>query len=252
MSQPFYLIANWKMHFLESEAKALYGAFVEFAEMDAAVKVWVAAPAVHLPILQQVRSGKVPYGAQNVHFELSGAYTGEISVPMVRDCGGTFSLVGHSERRILFHESEELLGKRAEGALRQGLNIVYCVGETLDQRESHQTMSVLENQFATISELVGSYNNGELLIAYEPVWAIGTGRVASTDEIAEAHLHLKTLAAQAGNPMLPVLYGGSVKPQNIEEIATLDDVDGALVGGASLDSDSFRSLYQKSAAALNR
>lgn len=232
------------MHFGQAEAVERYQGFSEFAsqEENCPVKVWVAAPFVHLPALQQAASRAVPFGSQNVHFEESGAFTGEISVPMVKDCGGSFSLVGHSERRTLFAESEELLFQRAEGALRQGLKVVYCIGETLDEREAQKTDSVLQAQLSTINELLLKYTS-EILIAYEPVWAIGTGKVATVEEIASAHQTVKAAAANVGVEYLPVLYGGSVKPQNIDTIACLPEVDGALVGGASLEVDSFGALF---------
>lgn len=239
------------MHLLSAEAKELYGQFVELVassgqmEADSPVKVRVAVPSVHLPLLQRDCSSLVEYGTQNVHHEPSGAFTGEISVPMIRDYGGSFSLVGHSERRILFGESEDLLAQRLEGALQQGLPVVYCIGETLAEREAGETESILEKQYGTIAHLVERYPH-LVTIAYEPVWAIGTGKVASPQEIETAHQKIKSLVVRNSldMPSPPVLYGGSVKAENIESLLGISVVDGALVGGASLHIDTFRPLLE--------
>jgi len=253
MSRSFHLAANWKMHFVASEARSLYESVVAMVEATEQresankVSVSVAAPAVHLAALSAVRSPMVEYGSQNIHHEKSGAFTGEISVPMVQDYGATFALVGHSERRIMFGETEVLLAQRAEGALQQGLRIIYCVGETLEQREQGETSQVLNTQMSTIGHLCDKFFD-LITIAYEPVWAIGTGKVASPEEIQRAHQEVKALgrAFAPSKSDLPVLYGGSVKPDNIQSLLEISEVDGALVGGASLSFDSFRALYEGS------
>jgi triosephosphate isomerase len=239
------------MHLLSAEARDLYSQFVELVASsgqiaaDSPVKVRVAAPSVHLPLLQRQGSSLVEYGAQNVHHEPSGAFTGEISVPMIRDYGGGFSLVGHSERRLLFGESENLLAQRLEGALHQGLPVVYCIGETLVERESGATESVLETQCETITHLVERFSH-LITLAYEPVWAIGTGKVASPQEIETAHKKIKSLLVGNCSDQTPsrVLYGGSVKADNIKSLLEIPEVDGVLVGGASLNIDTFRPLFQ--------
>lgn len=238
------------MHLLSAEARELYRQFVELVASssqtaaDSPVTVRVAAPSVHLPLLQRHSSPLVEYGTQNVHHEPSGAFTGEISVPMIRDYGGSFSLVGHSERRILFGESEDLLAQRFEGALHQGLPVVYCIGETLAEREAGETESVLETQYGTIAHLVERFAH-LITLAYEPVWAIGTGKVASPEEIEAAHKKIKSLVLKNGLEIPPpVLYGGSVKADNIRSLLDIPEVDGALVGGASLSLETFGPLFE--------
>lgn len=249
MTKPFFLVANWKMHFTPSEAASLYREFGSFLSEENPVHLWVSAPAISLPALGEAANPKIPFGSQNVHFEDSGAFTGEISVPMVKSVGGTFTLVGHSERRTLFHEEDDLLTKRALGALHKGLKVVFCVGETLEEREGGKTEAVLKEQLQTVIPLFQEFPNA-LVVAYEPVWAIGTGKVASEEEIQSAHSAIKTVMKSSSETPLPVLYGGSVKPENIQGIAALPDVNGALVGGASLKKESFQALYEKAAASL--
>ncbi|MCB0321774.1 MAG: triose-phosphate isomerase, partial [Bdellovibrionales bacterium] len=223
MAGCFYLVANWKMHFTPSEATEVYSQFVnlmssgEYSKEQ--VQMWVASPAVSLLALQSRKSPSVRYGSQNVHYEDSGAFTGEISAPMVLSCGGEFSLVGHSERRHLFGEGDDLLQKRTTGALRHGLDVIFCIGEQLSDREKGQTNEVLAQQITPVLSLMDEYQS-KLLLAYEPVWAIGTGKVATTTEIQSAHHFIKDFCkTKTSNSVVPVvLYGGSVKPDNIREI----------------------------------
>jgi triosephosphate isomerase len=177
-----------------------------------------------------VDAGLTTY-AQNVHWEPEGAYTGEIGAPLLQDLGVTGAIVGHSERRQYFGETDLGVARRAHAALQAGLGVIACVGETWEQRESRDTETVLRVQVESIGDLCGTHDN--LVIAYEPVWAIGTGKTATPTLAQEAHAFIKSLLAA------PVLYGGSVKPDNAEELLAQPDVDGALVGGASLDIDSF-------------
>jgi triosephosphate isomerase (TIM) len=170
--------------------------------------------------------------AQNVHWEPEGAFTGEISVPLLLELGVTGSLVGHSERRQLFGETDEGVARRAAAALEAGLDVIACVGETLEQREADETEDVLRRQVSVLEP------HERLVIAYEPVWAIGTGRTATPEMAQQAHSFIKSLLDA------PVLYGGSVKPDNAAELLAQPDVDGALVGGASLDVDSFRAICE--------
>jgi triosephosphate isomerase (TIM) len=170
--------------------------------------------------------------AQNVHWEPEGAFTGEISVPLLLELGVTGSLVGHSERRQLFGETDDGVVRRAASALEAGLDVIACVGETLEQREADETEDVLRRQVSVLDP------HERLVIAYEPVWAIGTGRTATPEMAQQAHSFIKSLLDA------PVLYGGSVKPDNAAELLAQPDVDGALVGGASLDVDSFRAICE--------
>jgi triosephosphate isomerase (TIM) len=174
--------------------------------------------------------------AQNVHWEAEGAYTGEISAEMLLDIGVIGSIVGHSERRQYFGETDESAWSRAEHALEAGLAVIYCIGELEAEREAGHTEEVLRRQLSVLAR------HERLVVAYEPVWAIGTGKTATPEQAQEAHALIKSLC------QLPVLYGGSVKPENAEELLAQPDVDGALVGGASLDAESFTAICQTAAA----
>ena len=185
-----------------------------------------------------VEAGLTTY-AQNVHWEPEGAYTGEISAPLLLELGVVGSLVGHSERRQYFGETDETVARRTRAALDAGLRVIACVGETQEERDGGDTEIVLRIQVDAIREACGGKDG--LVLAYEPVWAIGTGRTATPELAQEAHAFIKSLLDR------PVLYGGSVKPENAEELMAQPDVDGALVGGASLDVDSFASICRAAA-----
>jgi triosephosphate isomerase len=187
-----------------------------------------------------VQAGLTTY-AQNVHWEAEGAYTGEISAPMLLGLGVAGSLVGHSERRQYFGESDEGVARRATAALAAGLGVIACVGETQEQRDAGDTEAVLRVQVGAIRDACGAHER--LVLAYEPIWAIGTGRTATPAMAQEAHAFVKTLLDR------PVLYGGSVKPDNAVELMAQPDVDGALVGGASLQAESFAAICEAAAAA---
>ena len=209
------IAGNWKM-FRGPDPAAL-----------AALDAIVCPPYTQLR--ECVDAGLTTY-AQNVHWEAEGAYTGEISAPMLLELGVTGSLVGHSERRQYFGETDETVAKRTRAALDAGLNVIACVGETLAERESGETENVLRRQLAVLDP------HPNLVLAYEPVWAIGTGLTATPEMAQEAHAFIKSLLDA------PVLYGGSVKPDNAAALLAQPDVDGALVGGASLDVDSFTAI----------
>ena len=211
---------NWKM-FNGPDPGALRSALGDLPHV-------VAPPYTRLRAC--VEAGLTTY-AQNVHWENEGAFTGEISAPMLRSLGVTGTIVGHSERRLYFGETDLGVARRAHAALQAGLAVIACVGETWEQRESGDTETVLRVQVESVRDLCGTHDH--LVIAYEPVWAIGTGKTATPDLAQEAHAFIKSLLDR------PVLYGGSVKPENASELLAQPDVDGALVGGASLDIDSF-------------
>ena len=217
------IAANWKMFKTQAETRAFCAAFTAPAGVD----VVVCPPFTALAVAVE---GSVTVYAQNVHWADEGAFTGEISVPMLKELGVAGSLVGHSERRQLFGETDEDTARRAEHALDSGLRVIACVGETEQEREAGQTESVLARQIAPLPR------HPDLVIAYEPVWAIGTGKTATPVIAQEAHAHIRSLIDA------PVLYGGSVKPDNAAELLSQPAVDGALVGGASLDPDSFRAI----------
>jgi triosephosphate isomerase (TIM) len=222
------IAGNWKMFHGPREAEAFLAAFLPPPGVD----VVVCPPYVSLR--EAVASG-LPTYAQNVHWEPEGAFTGEISAEMLLEVGVRGSIVGHSERRQHFGETDETTARRAERALDAGLAVIACVGETEDEREAGATEDVLRRQVSVLPE------HERLVVAYEPVWAIGTGKTATPDMAREAHAFVKSLLD------VPVLYGGSVKPENAEELLAQPDVDGALVGGASLDVESFTAICRTAA-----
>jgi triosephosphate isomerase len=234
------IAGNWKMFKGPHEARVFASRIRQLPELASRVDVVVCPPAVSLAAAVQglgARS-KVRVYAQNIHWELEGAFTGEISAPMVLDVGCKGTLVGHSERRQLFGETDETVRMRAETALEQGLSVIACVGETEAEREAGEAEAVLRRQVSALPR------HPALVIAYEPVWAIGTGRTATPDTAQEAHAFIKSLHPTR------VLYGGSVNPDNAAVLLEQPDVDGALVGGASLEAVSFEAICLAGAATV--
>ncbi len=223
---------NWKMYKTVADTAAFCAAFRPAQGVD----VVVCPP--YTSLAAAVESGLTVY-AQSVHWAEEGPFTGEISAPMLVELGVSGSIVGHSERRQHFGETDETVARRAYAALEAGLGVIACVGESEEEREAGQTEFVLRLQVEAIADAAGRHER--LVLAYEPVWAIGTGRTATPDTAQEAHAFIKSLLE------VPVLYGGSVKPDNAEELLEQPDVDGALVGGASLDPDSFASICRTAA-----
>jgi triosephosphate isomerase len=222
------IAGNWKMFKTPSETEAFCAAFEPPDGVDV-----VVCPA--FVSLATAVAGGLTVFAQNVHWEDEGAYTGEISAPMLKELGVAGSIVGHSERRQHFGETDDTVARRTAHALASGLRVIACVGELEEERELGRTEDVLRRQVSVLEP------HSELVIAYEPVWAIGTGKTATPRQAQEAHAFIKDLIDA------PVLYGGSVKPDNAEELLAQPDVDGALVGGASLDVDSFTSICRTAA-----
>jgi triosephosphate isomerase len=226
------IAGNWKM-FKGPAETAEFCIALRARELPPEVDVVLCPPFVSLAVAVQLLAGTdIAVAAQNVHWEPEGAFTGEISAPMLHELGVYGAIVGHSERRQHFAESDETVAKRARAALDAGLWVIACVGETEAEREAGQTEDVLRRQVSVLDA------DEQLVVAYEPVWAIGTGKTATPDLAQEAHAFIKSLVP------VRVLYGGSVKPENAAELLALPDVDGALVGGASLDVDSFVSICQ--------
>ena len=222
------IAANWKMFKTPSETAEFCRAFSGPEGVD----VVVCPP--YTSLREAVESGLTVY-AQNVHWASEGAYTGEISAEMLRDLGVVGSIVGHSERRQHFGETDETAWSRAEHALGVGLGVIYCVGELDEEREAGHTEEVLRRQLSVLQP------RERLVIAYEPVWAIGTGKTATPEQAQDAHAFIKSLID------VPVLYGGSVKPENAGVLLAQPDVDGALVGGASLEVESFTAICETAA-----
>jgi triosephosphate isomerase len=230
------IAGNWKMYKGPAATREFCAAFAPPDGVDTVI----CPPFVSLAAA--VESGHTVY-AQNVHWAEDGAFTGEISAPMLLELGITGSIAGHSERRQYFGESDETVARRTVAALEHGLGVIACVGESEEEREAGQTELVLRLQVEALKDSVGTHER--LVVAYEPVWAIGTGKTATPETAQEAHAFIKSLLD------VPVLYGGSVKPDNAEELLAQPDVDGALVGGASLEVESFTAICH-TAAGLSR
>jgi triosephosphate isomerase len=213
----------------------------------AGVEIVVAPPfpAIH-GVAEALRNTNVGVAAQDLYWEKEGAFTGEVSAPMIKDAGAEYAIIGHSERRRLFGETDATVNRKLGAAIATGLTPIVCIGETLEEREANQTLAVLDRQIKDGLDTLTGEQVGELVVAYEPVWAIGTGRNASAAQAEEAHLHIRMRIRQwFGAPAADhchVIYGGSVKPDNIAELVREPDVDGALVGGASLDLASFKAI----------
>jgi len=218
------------------------------------VEIVVAPPftAVHA-VAEAARNTNIGVGAQNLHWEREGAFTGEVSAAMIKEAGAEYVIIGHSERRRLFGDTDAIVNRKIGAAIGGGLTPIVCVGETLEEREANETLGVLDRQLKDGLDQVGAEQVAELVIAYEPVWAIGTGRNATAVQAGEAHAHVrKRLRQWFGSDAAErchVIYGGSVKPDNIRDLIAETDVDGALVGGASLDVVSFGEIVARSRGA---
>jgi triosephosphate isomerase len=242
------IAANWKMNKTTREASAFVTDLLGRIAGEDAVDVVIAPPFTALAAVAQRLSGsEVSLAAQNVSAEPSGAFTGEISAPMLAEIGCSWGIVGHSERRHLFGEDDALVARKARALREQGMGTIVCVGETLDQREAGRTLAVLEAQLeGSLRDLHGD-DAPQLVLAYEPVWAIGTGRTADPETAQEAHAYIRQhldqrFGAQAG--AIRLLYGGSVTPKNVYALMAQPDIDGALVGGASLDPEAFSHIVR--------
>jgi triosephosphate isomerase len=241
------LAANWKMHKTVAEATAFTTAFLPLvADVDDA-EIVLAPPATALAaVAGACRGSNVAAAAQNVHWETQGAFTGEVSLAMVRDAGASHVIVGHSERRHLFGEDDAAVNRKVRAVLAAGLTPIVCIGETLAEREADETAAVLDRQIDGGLAGLAADAVAAIILAYEPVWAIGTGRTATPEQAQQAHAHVRarlaTIAGQGAADRCRVLYGGSVKPANAADLSARPDVDGALVGGASLDPHSFAEI----------
>ena len=236
------VVANWKMNHLYADASNFCSEFAKNYTPMEDVRVAIAPPTVLLwTIHSQLRERGITTFAQNGYFEPNGAFTGEMSMAQIRDAGCSGVILGHSERRQLFGETNEALAKKVHAAQGHKLLPLLCIGETMAEREREQTFSVIQTQ---LSVLKGA-SRGPIWVAYEPVWAIGTGRIADGRQIREAHAFIREeLRVILGEPgaSVPILYGGSVTPQNFAQILTVPEVSGALVGGASLDPVAFAQM----------
>ncbi len=243
MARTPFIAGNWKMNTNKAAAVALAKGVA--AGVPPGVQVGVAPPFVYLDAVAAALAGSgVMLGAQDVYPDKDGAFTGEISIAMLKDLGVQFCLTGHSERRHVLHEPEQLTARKAHAVFAGGLTLVHCVGETLEERDRGETFDVIQTQLGELTDSID--DPARLVIAYEPVWAIGTGRTATDEQAQEAHAYLRlTIAKRWGQDFaaaVRIQYGGSMKPDNAAGLLHMPDVDGGLIGGAALKPDSFLAI----------
>jgi triosephosphate isomerase len=249
MSRKALIAANWKMYKTPAEAKAFVDAFLPLVASHSRDEIALFPSPVLLPtVVAACNASNVAVGAQNIHFAEEGAYTGETSIGQLIAVGGTHTLIGHSERRQYFAETDEIVNKKLHTALKHGIIPIVCIGEVLEEREAGKTASVLQTQINGAFAGITAEAAAPIVIAYEPVWAIGTGKTATPEIAEDAHKVIrieieKLLGAEAAAAMR-ILYGGSVKPDNVTALMAQPDIDGALVGGASLKPDSFEKIVK--------
>ncbi len=240
------MAANWKMNKTTGETRAFLDEFIPLVRDVEDVDIILAPPFTSIHAAAALLSGTaIGLSAQNLFYEEKGAYTGEISPAMLMDEGCSHVIIGHSERRQYFKETDEILNRKTKIAVKHGLKVIFCIGESLDEREAGKTFDILKRE---IEEGLKDVSLDNIIVAYEPIWAIGTGRTATTEQAQDAHSFIrKTIAALYGDSVAletRVLYGGSVTPDNIDALMRCADVDGALVGGASLKADSFSKIVK--------
>lgn len=242
------IAGNWKMHKTTSEIVQFF-ASVKSLQTNNQTEAIICAPFPYLNLLTEKAKGTgIKVAAQNMHFETSGAFTGEVSPEMLQDIGVTHVIIGHSERRQYFNETDETVNQKVIAAHEYGLVPIVCVGESLAQREAGETLAHIEKQITKALRNILEKHISETIIAYEPIWAIGTGKTASSADANEVCAHIRRVIqkltnAEVANQVI-IQYGGSVNPENIDELLNTSDIDGALVGGASLDAASFKTLVE--------
>jgi triosephosphate isomerase len=248
------IAGNWKMNKTSADGVALVNDIVAAIGKQTEVDVVVCPPFTAIESVgRKLEGSEVKLGAQNMHFEASGAFTGEVSAPMLRAIFANYVILGHSERRTLFGETDELVNKKVLSALKNQLKPIFCVGETLAERESGSTLKVVQTQVERGLEGVNKDQAASVVVAYEPVWAIGTGKVATTEQAQEVHAFIRGLLTKLFTEPVAqkvrILYGGSMKPANAPELLAQKDIDGGLIGGAALESRSFVELVNAALAA---
>ncbi|KAJ7621350.1 Triosephosphate isomerase [Roridomyces roridus] len=238
MSRQFFVGGNFKMNPNSVAEKKVLTTLLNQAELDSSVEVVVSPPSLYLIPLKEILRPEIKVAAQNCYFKDSGAFTGEISPPQLKDAGIPYVILGHSERRTLFHETSEIVAQKTKAALASGLSVILCIGETLEQRESEQTTAVCSAQLQAAVDILSEGDWSKIVIAYEPVWAIGTGKVATSKQAQDTHADIRAFLTKAVSPAVAaatrIIYGGSVNKGNCVELSKQPDVDGFLVGGASL------------------
>jgi triosephosphate isomerase (TIM) len=250
-----YFAANWKMNHGPAEAREFAKKFLSLTSPVEGRSLWFYPPAVSLAALSQAMQARpdIRVGAQNAHWEMKGAFTGEVSIPMVMEAGARVVLAGHSERRHLFGETDEQVAKKARAALAAGITPLVCLGETLAERDGGRTEQVIVRQLGALLAVLDPADWGRLVLAYEPVWAIGTGKNATPDDAAQIHELIRMeLGRNSVSGRVPILYGGSVNTDNVAFLLTRPQIDGVLVGGASLDARGWADLVEKGSKAKVR
>lgn len=238
------IAGNWKMNKTLNESQELVSKIINGLGKANRCDVIICPPFTSLnEVFSLIKDTPVKLGAQNMHYEESGAYTGEISADMLKSVGSEYVILGHSERRVIFSEPDEMINKKIKAAISNELKVIFCIGELLEQREKGITMDVISDQVTKGLNEISSENMSEIIIAYEPVWAIGTGKTATPHQAQEVHSFIRKLitgkySADIAEGLI-IQYGGSVKPDNAGELLAKEDIDGALVGGACLKADSF-------------
>lgn len=253
MTRTPYIAANWKMHKTKTDVQDFCNVFSQKPFNTVShTDIVICPPSIWLDTtFNSLKNTPVKIGSQNIHQAEEGAYTGEISASMVRSLGASITLIGHSERRQYFNETNEIVNQKLHLAYTHQLQAVVCIGESLEEREANNTNTVLTTQLTEglkNAEALIKAVPSQLVIAYEPIWAIGTGKVASTEQAQEAHHHIRNVLSQLVSAdianQIRILYGGSVKPTNSQELLSQPDIDGALIGGASLEVESFWSIIK--------
>lgn len=246
MARKPFIAGNWKMNKTRSESEALISELRNKVASISGVEIVVCPPFTSLwAVAEALNGSNIEVGAQNVHWEKSGAFTGEIAACMLTEIPVRYAIIGHSERRQYFAETDETVNARLKAALAAGLKPIVCVGETLAQREDGQTETVVERQITQGFAGIAADQMTHVIVAYEPVWAIGTGRTATQQQAQDVHHFIRGLFTRSMGTVadsLRILYGGSVKPDNAAELLGQEDIDGALVGGASLKADDFAGI----------
>jgi triosephosphate isomerase len=249
-----FIAGNWKMFKTVAEATSFVTDLRAVVATARGVQIVVGPPFTALQAAAHAaRGSNIEVAAQNLHWEKQGAFTGEVSAAMIKEAGATYVIVGHSERRQLFGETDAIVNRKVQSAIAQGLTPIMCIGETLDERERNETFAVLDRQIKGGLDGIAADQVAAMIVAYEPVWAIGTGRNATAAQAGEAHSHIRARLRQwfggEAAEKCRVIYGGSVKPDNIAALIAEPDVDGALVGGASLEVKSFAEIVARSVPA---
>ncbi len=244
LSRKPLIAGNWKMYKTGQEAVETATQLVDLCTDIQDIDIMIAPTTLSLALVAQiVQNSNINVGSQNLYFEKEGAFTGEVSAEMVKSAGAKYAIIGHSERRQFFGDTDVLVNQKLRSAVSCGLKPVLCIGETEEQRDAEKTFLTLDKQVSDGLKGFGRDELTDLVLAYEPVWAIGTGKTANTQQVDEVHQYLRSLLGNLFSETfacsIRILYGGSVKPSNIKDLMCIKDVDGALVGGASLDADTF-------------